>query len=155
METAGARRDEEVSLLLEAIHDGVMQIRFNVAELNTPGRPTHSYRDNWLVMGAPFVVALLFYPIAWWLALGFLATGFAYVAKLGRPWIFARCMKRAMALLEADHRRFNEFWREGMFMLVHNPSGDTCPARQPEVRGFIRHHLAPIPPAPIPPAQEA
>jgi len=147
METEAGRRDEEISLLLAAIHDGVMEIRFDMVELNTPGRPTHSYRDNWLVMGAPFGFALLFLPVAWWLALGFLLTGFAYVARFGRPWILARCMKRAMALLEQDHRNFNPGWREGLFMLIHVPSGEECRARNPDVRAFIRHHLSPIPPA--------
>jgi len=142
MEGDGARPDEEVRLLLAAIHDGVVLIRFNVAELNTPGRPTHSYRDNWLVLGAPVVLGLLFYPMAWWLGLGFFVTGMVYAARFGRPWIFRRCMARAMALLESDLRHFDGFWRDGMFMLVHLPTGEECPAREGDVRGFIRRHLA-------------
>lgn len=143
MKMGAARRDEEVALLLEAIQDGVVQIRFNVAELNTPGRPTHSYRDNWVVMGAPVVVGLLFYPVAWWLGIGFFLTGVAYAARLGRPWIFRRSMARAMHALETDPSFFDGFWRDGMFMLVHLPSGHQCPARDGDVRGFIRSHLAP------------
>lgn len=138
----------EVPLLLEAIHDGVVQIRFNVAELNTPGRPTHSYRDNWLVLGAPVVMGLLFVPVAWWLAIGFFLTGLVYSARLGRPWIFGRCMQRAMRLIESDHRFFDGFWYDGMFMLVHLPTGDECPAREGDVRGFIRSHLVSPPFAP-------
>jgi hypothetical protein len=142
MDTATDHLGGEVPLLLEAIHDGVVEIRFNVAELNTPGRPTHSYRDNWLVLGSPVVMGLLFVPVAWWLAIGFFLTGLIYSARLGRPWMFRRCMRRAMQLLEDDHRFFDGFWRDGMFMLVHLPTGDTCPAREGDVRGFIRAHLA-------------
>ncbi len=143
MDSGAERLGGEVPLLLEAIHDGVVEIRFNVAELNTPGRPTHSYRDNWVVLGAPIVAGLFFLPIAWWLAIGFFLTGLVYAARFGRPWIFRRCMERAMQLMENDHRFFDGFWRDGMFMLVHLPTGDECPAREGDVRGFLRAHLAP------------
>jgi hypothetical protein len=148
MDAGQDRLEVEVPLLLEAIDDGVVLIRFNVAELNTPGRPTHSYRDNWLVLGSPVVAGLLFLPIAWWLAIGFFLTGLIYAARLGQPWIFGRAMRRAMQLMQSDHRFFDEFWRDGMFMLVHLPTGDECPAREGDVRGFIRSHLTPAPPAP-------
>jgi hypothetical protein len=143
MDAGQDRLEVEVPLLLEAIHDSVVEIRFNVAELNTPGRPTHSYADNWLVLLAPVAVGGLFGFVAWWLAIGFFLTGLVYAARLGRPWIFGRAMKRAMRLMEADHGFFDGFWRDGMFMLVHLPTGDECLAREGDVRGFIRSHLAP------------
>ena len=46
-----------------------------------------------------------------------------------------------------DHRAFDGLWRDGAFMLVHRPSGQECPARAGDVRGFIRHHLAQPAPA--------
>ncbi len=137
----------EVDWLVDAIETHEVEIRFNLTELNSWGRPTHSKRDNAIVMAGPFVLAAPFTLINPLLGLAFFVTGVMYVYRLGQPWMFKRCMDRAFTLLRSHPEALTAMWADSAFELRHHASGEVCSPPDGDVRGFIRRHMAAAPPA--------